>query len=87
MKVSIFDLVVGDIVQLNIGDQVSIFEVYRSSEFDSILSQNLAIFLAALLSDATLIFCIAGHVQLKRALAEGCKDYISAKQSKVCSYH
>lgn len=30
MKVSIFDLVVGDIVQLNIGDQV-IFEVFSVS--------------------------------------------------------
>ena len=63
MKVSIFELVVGDIVQLNIGDQVSI-----SKSFPMILShftRNLTNFLAVLWYDETVIG-IAGHLRLKR---------------------
>ena len=59
MKVSIFELVVGDIVQLNIGDQVSIIDVFLIYNLSD-HARNLTNFLAALLFDSD-------HIRLNRA--------------------
>lgn len=70
MKVSIFDLVVGDIVQLNIGDQVSIVEVFLIAYYHFVTEYSE--FFAALLGDVILSSVLL-VVQSKRAVDEGCK--------------
>lgn len=68
MKVSIFDLVVGDIVQLNIGDQV-IFEVFSASK------STLLSLLASKLPCKVMQLCLLHdwHHAIRKSVAAGCK--------------